>query len=264
MVCKICAEETSFVFENTVLNKYKVGYYQCNSCLFLQTENPFWLDEAYKSAITSLDLGLVYRNLFLAPIIKTVFDIWFNKAGYYLDYGGGYGLLVRMMRDRGLRFFRQDKFCENLFAKYFDLEDLGESKHFEAVTTFEVFEHLENPIYEIEKMMAYSKNILFTTDLIPDNVELKNWHYLVPEVGQHIALYHKKSLEHIAKKFNLNLCSNGTNIHLLTEKKIPNAVFKLVTNPRVARICQMVFFRRNISLLPTDYNYILNMLKSKI
>jgi hypothetical protein len=97
-----------------MLGKYEAKYYQCSDCQFIQTEEPFWLEEAYKDAITKLDIGLVYRNENITPIISTIIQLLFSKSKRFIDYGGGYGLFVRMMRDRGFDFYRQDIYCENL------------------------------------------------------------------------------------------------------------------------------------------------------
>jgi hypothetical protein len=40
-----------------------------------------------------------------------------KKNGTFVDIGGGYGLLTRLMRDRGFDFYWKDPHCENIFAK---------------------------------------------------------------------------------------------------------------------------------------------------
>jgi hypothetical protein len=106
------------IFNTDVLNKYKVDYFQCLNCNFIQTEKPYWLDEAYSDAITKLDIGIIYRNINFSNTITQFFkNNLFSSDGIYLDYGGGYGIFVRMMRDKGFNFYRQDVFCNNLFAK---------------------------------------------------------------------------------------------------------------------------------------------------
>src|ERR1700744_2069789 len=142
MSCKICEHPVSLLFNKKILGKYDVGYYQCSHCGFMQTEEPYWLNEAYQNAITALDVGLASRNLILAPMVETIIKAFFNSNGMFLDYGGVYGLLVRMLRDKGLQFYREDKFCENLFAKSFDITDFPGTPPFELVTAFELFEHL--------------------------------------------------------------------------------------------------------------------------
>jgi hypothetical protein len=47
-------------FRHTVLRKYDVQYFQCGGCGFLQTETPYWLDEAYSSAIVTADTGICF------------------------------------------------------------------------------------------------------------------------------------------------------------------------------------------------------------
>ncbi|MEJ2105601.1 MAG: hypothetical protein P8X47_13660, partial [Ignavibacteriaceae bacterium] len=62
MNCRVCNSKSKEVFSAKVLNKYNVKYYHCLSCGFLQTEEPYWLDEAYKSAIGIADTGIQKRN----------------------------------------------------------------------------------------------------------------------------------------------------------------------------------------------------------
>lgn len=263
MECKICNSNLNLLFKTTVLQKYQVQYYKCNNCGFVQTEEEFWLKEAYSNAITSLDIGLINRNEITKPVTKAIIQFLFKGKGKYLDYGGGYGMFVRMMRDIGVDYYRQDIYCENLFAKHFDITDLTEDtkRNFSMLTAFEVFEHLQNPLQEIEKMLHYSKNIFFSTLLLPPVVEtVKDWWYFIPETGQHIALYSRKSLEIIAQKNNLHFYTNGFNFHLLSEKQINPFAFKLLTNFKISKLYNFLV-KGNKSLLNSDFekiNHIIN------
>ena len=67
--CKICNSKIAKLFQAEILNKYKIEYYRCNRCAFIQTEEPFWLQESYSNAITNLDIGLVGRNLYYSNTI---------------------------------------------------------------------------------------------------------------------------------------------------------------------------------------------------
>jgi len=219
MKCNICKTESVFLFKNLVLNKYKVAYYRCPKCDFIQTEKPFWLDEAYGNAITDLDIGLVSRNINFSNLIEKIIKNNFDFKKKFLDYAGGYGLFVRLMRDKGFHFYREDKFCENIFAKNYDLNDLSGENKFEIVTAFEVFEHLENPLEEIEKMFRYADTVMFSTDLQPDQ-EIKSiddWWYFTPQTGQHIAFYSKKTLQYIAEKLHYFFYSYE-NLHLMSKR----------------------------------------------
>ncbi len=234
MNCKICSTKSAQFTEKKVLGKYDVKYFQCPTCQFIQTEEPYWLTEAYANAITNLDIGLAYRNEYLAPIVSTIINLFFKDKGPYLDYGGGYGLFVRMMRDRGFNFYRLDIYCENIFAKHFDVKDIPGDSKFGLITAFEVFEHLTDPIVEIEKMLSYGDHILFSTELQPLNKnELDKWWYFTPETGQHNSLYSQRSLEIIAQKFGLYFYSRN-NIHLFSKTKLNSFVYKLGMNKKVS------------------------------
>lgn len=225
------------LFSAKVLKKYDVKNYQCPKCDFIQTENPYWLKEAYSSAITKLDIGLIERNNSLVTIVDWIIKIYFDYNAKFLDYAGGYGMFVRLMRDRGFDYYRQDIYCQNMFANKFDVTDLPNNPKFELVTAFEVFEHLENPVEEIEKIFQYADTVLFSTELIPDE-KIKSsddWWYFSPETGQHIAFYTPESLRLLAEKFHCKFYSNNRNLHLFTRQDIaenPFDAYDVFTNKK--------------------------------
>lgn len=252
MICKICSSTSEHCFSAKVLGKYDVAYYRCSSCQFVQTEDPYWLSEAYSNVITKLDIGLVTRNEFVAPIVQAVIGKWFNSEARFIDYGGGYGMLVRMMRDRGFDYYRQDLYCENLFAESFDIMDVPPFKA-DVLTAFEVFEHLVDPVGELEKMLTLGNAILFSTSIQPSSdSNPESWVYFAPDTGQHIAIHSRKSLQTLADRFNLNYCWNEQNIHLYSTKPVNNQLFKLITHPRFSKWFNSVTPQRK-SLLDKDF-----------
>lgn len=255
--CKICGNKTDFFSEAEILFKYKIKYFICPNCNFVQTENPYWLDEAYSEAINYSDIGILKRNSDLINPTKNVINFFYDKTGEFIDYGAGYGILVRTMRDRGYKFFWADKYCENLFARDFEAKEMN----YELLTAYEVYEHLENPLEEIREMLKYSNNILFTTYLLPNSKPKPGeWWYYTLDHGQHISIYSMKSMEILARLLNKNFYSNGKNIHLFTDKKISGIIFKIITLPYLTNLFS-VFSRRN-SLLDDDYSDILEKLKN--
>lgn len=227
MTCRICASPVVHFAKATVLKKYEVQYFKCERCGFVQTEQPYWLEEAYSDAIVDIDIGPVNRGIQGAEKAKALIVCFFKAHEKFVDYGAGYGIFVRMMRDLGLNFYYYDKHCENIFAKGFEVT---ESEHYELLTAFEVFEHLENPVEELQKMLAYSRNIFFTTELMPSSYpKPTEWWYYALDYGQHISIYTHESLRILAEHVGLNFYSNGF-FHLITEKKISNRVFHLVLN----------------------------------
>ena len=57
--CKICGMSSLFFERAQVLRKYRVQYFRCQHCGFIQTEEPYWLEEAYTTAIAMQDVGIM-------------------------------------------------------------------------------------------------------------------------------------------------------------------------------------------------------------
>ncbi|WP_121353237.1 class I SAM-dependent methyltransferase [Flavisolibacter nicotianae] len=225
MKSKITGGDTALLFTARVLEKYDVSYYRCKDTGFIQTEEPYWLNEAYSSAITKLDVGIVMRNENLIRIAQPLLSRYFDHNALFLDYAGGYGLFTRMMRDRGFRFYHTDPYCQNIFAEYQDLKELEEGTKFEVVTAFEVLEHLASPVTEIGNILSYSDNFFFSTELVPPNVN-KDWWYFSFETGQHISFYTKEALHYIAKNFGREYYTDGRWLHLFTRKPLAENPFE--------------------------------------
>jgi hypothetical protein len=263
------------LFTGKILNKYNISYFNCKQCGFIQTENPYWLEESYRSAIADLDIGYLSRNLIYRDFVSSfiIGNKQFNPDAAFLDYGGGYGTFVRLMRDKGFDFYREDKYCENIFAKYFDVNDITTNQPFEMITCFEVFEHLTDPLAEFEKMLDYSKSVFFSTELQPHTKlkSLDDWWYFSPESGQHISFYTKKSLEIIAEKYHLNFYTNGAATHLFTDKKLDKKYLTKVFNKKnTLRSKIYAYFLRKIkkkkleraSYLQKDFQYVKSLISS--
>jgi len=271
MRSKITGGETEMVFTSRVLNKYDIKYYRCLDTGFIQTEEPYWLEEAYASAITKLDIGLVSRNEMLRSKVVGLFSNCFDGSKRFLDYAGGYGMFTRMMRDMGYDFYHHDVYCQNLFADFFDLDNCDNKCGFELVTAFEVFEHLVNPLEEIGTVVQFGDNILFSTVLLPNDLNnISDWWYIAPETGQHISFYTEKSLRCIASQLGLHFMTDGTSTHLFTKEKLSiNPLVKQEKEPFFIRTMRRKLKRFDIknsapqreSLLQHDFEYIKSKLR---
>lgn len=227
MTCKICGANSHKVFAAEILHKYNVSYYQCPGCGFLQTEEPYWFKEAIQEAINLSDTGILSRSIFLSQQTAIILYFLFNRNARFVDYAGGYGILTRLMRDLGFDFYWDDLFAKNIFAQGFEYSSkLGE---IELITSFESFEHFIHPLQEIEKMLKISRNILFSTELLPTPLPGPGeWWYYGLDHGQHLSFYSLNTLAYMAQKYHLNLYSNGLNIHLFTTKTLNNSLFKFL------------------------------------
>ena len=239
MICKICKSNTQQIFTSKILKKYDVKYFKCDNCGYLFTEEPFWLEEAYSRSINLSDTGLLDRNIYFSKVLSVLIFFCFDRNGSFLDYAGGYGVFTRLMRDIGFDFYWHDPYTQNLFANGFE-KDLKFNSRFELLTAFEVFEHLVNPKEELEKMLEFSDTIIFSTELMPQEVpDPKDWWYYGFNHGQHISFYTEKTLNTLANQFKLNYY-NVDEIHILTKRKFNNSVLILMKKLRNYGLYQIV------------------------
>ena len=217
MKCIICQTESSKIFNAEILYKYNIDYYQCKHCGLIFTEKPYWLGEAYSDAIADIDTGIMQRNIEFVNKMSVILQAFFSANETFLDYGGGYGIFTRMMRDKGFNYLWTDKYASPLLAKGFEYQNETVS----ALTAFELFEHFENPKEEIEKMLSLTKNIFFSTACYDDgmNIPDKDWWYWSYESGQHISFYSKRTLEFLAGRYQLHYY-NILGLHWLTDKTV--------------------------------------------
>ena len=174
--CKICNSQTNKIFNTKILKKYDVDYFQCTTCNFVQTERAYWLEESYRNPMNLSDTGIILRNRRSSRIVTSIIFLFFNKNFKFLDYAGGYGVFTRIMRDKGFDFYWDDPYTKNVLSRGFEKK---QNQKFDVVTTFESFEHFDNPLHEIEKIFEISKNVIFSTELIPTKLPHPDewWYY---------------------------------------------------------------------------------------
>jgi hypothetical protein len=142
----------------------------------------------------------------------------FPSEARFVDYAGGTGLFVRLMRDLGFDFQWFDPYCVNVHARGF--EYTGDCKKITALTAFEVFEHLESPLFSLREILETTgaDTIVFTTLLYGDFIPPSNWWYYGFDTGQHIGFYQKRTLQYLARSLKMNFYS-FSGIHMFTKCK---------------------------------------------
>ncbi len=199
IACSLCGGATRLLFEKTILGRYVTGYHQCVECGLTQTGEPTWLDEAYRDAIHPTDTGILARNLGARNTVAVFLHFSGVDAEPCLDWAGGYGIFVRLMRDAGFDFRWTDPYAENLLARGFEWKDaLGAPR---CVTAFEVLEHLVRPREEFAKLAAHGAEwIVTSTELHPGTAPAPDWPYLSTESGQHVSFYRRDTLERLGRE----------------------------------------------------------------
>ena len=227
-VCPVCAKRTEHWASAQVLLHVSVTYSRCTSCGLIKADDVHWLDEAYSSAIAGLDLGLLDRCLVLSHVTSAFMRAAGLVDGPFLDWAGGYGILTRLMRDRGFDFRDFDPKAANILAGDYRLDRL-EGERFQLVTAFEVLEHLEDPVEELADVASRADVLLATTQVVPSPAPRPGeWDYFALESGQHITFYTRDSIKHLARRLGFGHCTSGRLIHVMSRRPLPRRARAMV------------------------------------
>lgn len=260
-ICAICGKATQPKFSTITLNKYTFDAMSCSYCGFLQAANPHWLTEAYLDAIVNCDTGLVSRNLSLADRLIPLFFYLFGGNGRHVDFAGGTGLFVRLMRDAGYDFYWKDPYCANVHARGFEFEN---GLKCQVVTAFEVLEHLINPIEFVSAAFEEvgADAFFFTTELFSGTPpQPGEWWYYAFEIGQHISFYQLKTLEIFAQRLNMRFLSYD-GIHVFCKDHLFDRLLRYQRSSFIRRFVRYNASRMLKSKTMADHLYLLGKCRS--
>lgn len=196
--CRLCQSPVQRQFSKKVLGKHDVNYHRCMGCGALQTDPPYWLDESYSGKAEMYDTGKATRTfinfLTLQPLLQA---LGVRKSDLAVDFGGGTGLLARLMRDAGYNFHTFDKFGSSEFMGGYAWDSMNHKC--KVVTMYEIAEHFVDTDAEWERIFSCDPDWVIGTTSMYEN-QNSNWHYLSVESGQHIFFYAKYTVEYLANK----------------------------------------------------------------
>tara|TARA_A100001015_G_C15033818_1_gene734767 strand:- start:87 stop:872 length:786 start_codon:yes stop_codon:yes gene_type:complete len=226
MKCRCCNNHINFkIFSAEILEK-EIEYFECDNCGYVLTEEPTWLNKAYTNPINYSDTGIMSRNLLSIPLVMATLTLIRHRKSTLVDYAGGHGFLVRLLRDIGIDAFWADPYSKNLVARGFEYKNNDNAK---LVTAFESFEHFVRPCEEMDKLLKIAPNILLTTTIIPrPTPKPSDWWYYGLDHGQHIGFYRIQTLQYIAKRFDLNLISDGIQTHFFSKQKYSYQAWRIL------------------------------------
>jgi hypothetical protein len=217
--CRVCGAPARRLFDGPLLGR-SVAYFECANCRYVQTEQPSWLAEAYAEAINRSDTGILKRNERNARLVIRTLAMLGRLRGRVVDCAGGYGILVRMLRDRGVDAWWEDRYCENLLARGFEAAPASSA---DLVTAFEALEHFVEPVAELAALCGRAPAVLVSTDLIPDPAPVPgSWWYYAPEHGQHVGFCRVETLRQLARRLERHLATDGKSFHLFSERPLPH------------------------------------------
>lgn len=253
--CRSCHSTVREIFSGSLIG-HKVSYFECAACGYVQTETPHWLEQAYAEAINDSDTGIMARNQANTRTVLATLWMLGELDGTLVDCAGGYGILVRLLRDLGVNALWSDRYCQNLLARGFE----HTNEKATLVTAFEAFEHFVNPAEELDKLLALAPNVLFSTDIIADPAPKQDdWWYYGREHGQHIGFFRIRTLQKLAQERGKFLVSNGVSYHLITDRPVNPLLWKMMI--RANKLMPLLLCRKLVSKVWSDHTQMAGLKK---
>lgn len=202
--CKICQSDTTPLTDTKTLKTY----HNCSICRYIFLDDKFYIDETqekkhYDKHHNNFE-STGYVKMFDDLIDKFV-EPYIDTISSSLDFGCGEGeVLPILLEKRGVRCDRYDLF-------YFPKE-VYKDKKYDLICSTEVFEHLQNPIEMLKKLLLHVEDngyIILMSAFHPDNDEkfLKWWY--IRDIT-HIGFFNMSTFEYIAKELNLKIVKHNS------------------------------------------------------
>ncbi len=211
MSCPLCQGKKSSFFCRDRISKKRLlkdpdiisrEYFSCDTCRLIFTDKRFYLTMTLEKTEYDLhqndcqDEG--YRN-FLNRLFMPLMEKLGSTSCQGLEFGCGPGpLLAKMLGKAG--------HSVDLYDIFYQPNDVVFSRQYDFITATEVFEHLQCPGNEIERLWSLLKPggvLAVMTKLALDSDAFSNWHY--KNDPTHIVFFSKASFTWLAEKLNARL-----------------------------------------------------------
>ena len=216
--CAICGGTSEAILKYPVRKENQAILARCQECNFCFVVSPIWLTGSFSETLQLLDIGTVDRCSLVLDFVQTVARVsrW-RVNSRFIDWGGGYGLMTRMARDRGINMANFDPYVRPLFSAPADLDKLCPA---EVIVASEVFLHMENPLEVLVQLLSFSPVVIITAVVPPDRIS-PDWWYLMPDTGQHVSFYPVSTLKKMAEMTGTKLMSDGRFFHVFSRTELP-------------------------------------------
>lgn len=197
--CKICGNKTISYSHP----RFDMIFHECKQCEFIFKDQSNYLSlgdelKVYNNHQND-ESNIGYIN-FLTNFIDAAIMPYIQK-GDVLDFGSGPNpVLAKIMREQYL-------FKVDIYDPFYSPEKVYENKEYDLITSTEVVEHLSEPTNEIKMLVNHLKPngvISLMTLFHPrDRNKFFDWFYIRDTT--HISFYTPKTIDCIAKQFNLKV-----------------------------------------------------------
>jgi hypothetical protein len=213
----LCGAPASPRLTFEVLSRFEAQLDECSTCGFIFVPDPHWLAGSFGSQLNRLDVGSVDRTMLVSQFLRGLLGPSPHRRNWkVLDFGGGDGLLTRLLRDAGVDCRWEDPYCEPTYAVGPDPDDVD---RFDMVVMSEVALHLTDPLSTFVDLIGRSDRVLFTATVPPHPIPT-DWWYLMPSTGQHVAFYPTSAIATLAERLGASWCSDGRFFHLISRVPI--------------------------------------------
>lgn len=232
LICPVCRQRCSLLDvvdfnksceerRGTFLSPAGVPIYYafCGGCGFcFAPEMSTWSLEKFEDKVYNDDYAVVdpdYKEVRPRGNAGTLVSLFGSlpRSVRHLDYGGGNGVLVDLLRTSGWNSISYDP----LVNRDVSAEQLG---RFELITAFEVFEHVpdvQQLMSHLRSLLAPDGLVLFSTLLSDGSIHRNqrlSWWYASPRNG-HISLFSRNSLALLAQNHGFHFGSFSVGCHIL-------------------------------------------------
>lgn len=244
IVCPVCqgpcAELDAVDFEKSCAvaqpsppSESSVTYVLCEECGFcFAPEFASWSIEEFEARIYNNDylrFDPDYVETRPRANAQSLVGTFPNPTGIrHMDYGGGSGLMSRILRDAGWDSTSYDPFVNRTLT----VQTLGQ---FDLVTAYEVFEHVPDVarlMSDLSTLVRADGIVIFSTLLTDGNLapgQRLTWWYAAPRNG-HISLYSTRSLVLLGARGGFNLGSYSANLHAYW-RRVPRWAAQILKGP---------------------------------
>ncbi len=192
----------------------KFTYIKCErcGCVYLD-EMKNWTPEQFSKYIYNSDYAKMDSG-YNGDRAKKLFSyIYFTLSFYHfnsiLDYGGGKGHLVDLLKFSGFKAYCYDEFDRK------DI-DISKQEKFDICTAIEVLEHEFNADKLWNKFKSFVKvgGMLICSTDYSDGKDISSWYYAHPKAG-HVLLYSGNGIMFQAKKFGFKYIGDFNAFNIL-------------------------------------------------